>query len=62
MDGGCLKFVGPDGQDIAEFIEQDGYIVAVTPKPVLIARYATTVSVGTDLELVNKDTSVSATE
>ncbi|ANL64762.1 HNH endonuclease protein [Rhizobium phaseoli] len=62
MDGGCLKFVGPDGQDIAEFIEQDGYIVAVRPKPVLIPRYGTTVSVAADIELLSKDTSVSATE
>ncbi|MET4687722.1 HNH endonuclease [Sinorhizobium fredii] len=62
MDGGCLKFVGPDGQDIAEFTEQDGYIVAVTPKPALITRYGTTLSVAADLELLRKDTTVSATE
>lgn len=62
MDWGCLKFVGPDGQDIAEFTEQDGYIVAVTPKPALIARYGTTVSVAADIEFLSKDISVSATE
>lgn len=40
MDGGCLKFVGPDGQDVAEFITENGYIVAVDPKPALLAAYA----------------------
>ncbi|MDX0680119.1 hypothetical protein GOD41_32010 [Sinorhizobium medicae] len=62
MDGGCLKFVGPDGQDIAEFVEQDGYIVAVKPKPVLIAQYGAMGPVAADLELLTKDTSLGETQ
>jgi hypothetical protein len=62
MDWGCLKFVGPDGQNMAEFIEEDGYIVAVTPNAALIAQYGTTGSVAADIELLSKDTSVGPTE
>lgn len=41
MDGGCLKFVGPDGQDVADFVyNKDGFIVAVRPKPSLVTRYS----------------------
>lgn len=62
MDGGCLKFVGPDGQDIAEFVELGGYIVAVTPKPELVAQYGTTNPAATDIEQLEKDGSLSVTE
>lgn len=53
MDAGCLKFVGPDGQDVVEFITENGYIVAVEPKPALIAAYAA--SIAEDIRVITGD-------
>ncbi|SDH04390.1 HNH endonuclease [Pelagibacterium luteolum] len=49
MDGGCLKFVGPDGQGVVDFVEVDGFIVGVTIKPELFAAYANTSTEPTDV-------------
>ncbi|PWR17910.1 HNH endonuclease [Zavarzinia aquatilis] len=38
MDAGCLKFV--NGQGLATFVLDNGYIVAVDPTPALIAEFA----------------------
>lgn len=62
MDGGCLKFVGPDGQDVAEFEYKNGYIVAVTPKPKLLARYGVRSSVAADVEAILQTGNLSPTE
>ncbi|MFA6031551.1 MAG: HNH endonuclease [Myxococcota bacterium] len=52
MDGGCLKFVGPDGQNVAEFEYENGYIIAVAPKPALLALHSDRSSVATDIEAI----------
>lgn len=62
MDGGCLKFVGPDGQNVADFEYQNGYIVAVTPKPNLLARYAFHSPVVSDVEAILQARDLSPTE
>ncbi|MER9724660.1 MULTISPECIES: HNH endonuclease signature motif containing protein [unclassified Mesorhizobium] len=62
MDGGCLKFVGPDGQNVAEFEYKNGYIVAVTPKLELLVRHGVRSSVATDIEAILHARALSPTE
>lgn len=62
MDGGCLKFVGPDGQNVADFDYKNGYIVAVTPKPELLALYGVRSPVAADVEAILQTSSLSPTE
>lgn len=64
MDGGCLKFVGPDGQDVAEFVyDANGYIVAVRPKPLLIETFTSPeFHLASDIAAIEDDASVSATQ
>lgn len=64
MDGGCLKFVGPDGQNVADFIcNREGFIVAVQPKRSLVDSLSPEEhSIASDLAAVEADTSISATQ
>lgn len=62
MDGGCLKFVGPDGQDVAEFEYKNGYIVAVMPKPELQVLYGVRSAIATDVEAILQTSNLSPTE
>lgn len=64
MDGGCLKFVGPDGQNVADFIcNGDGFIVAVEPKRSLVDSLSLEEHpIASDLAAVEADTSISATQ
>ncbi|MER8911437.1 HNH endonuclease [Mesorhizobium sp. M0854] len=64
MDGGCLKFVGPDGQNVADFVcNRDGFIVAVQPKQSLVdALSPSESSTASDLAALDADTSISATQ
>lgn len=61
MDAGCLKFVGPNGQDVAEFVLQKGYIVAVEPKQMLLDEYVEPSSLATDIEDIQNDPTLSGT-
>lgn len=61
MDGGCLKFVGPDGQNVAEFVMAGDYIVAVEPKPILLAAYSEIGSLAWDVQQLADDKELAAT-
>lgn len=61
MDAGCLKFVGPDVQNVAEFVLQSGYIVAVEPKSALLAEYAEHSGVANDIRDIQNDTTIRET-
>jgi hypothetical protein len=62
MDGGCLKFVGPKGQDVAEFILADSYIAAVRPKLALLREFPEPTSVAADIEKVARDPNLTETQ
>jgi Predicted restriction endonuclease len=64
MDGGCLKFIGPDGQNVADFVcNRDGFIVAVRPKQSLVDAFSPAkYSAASDLDAIVADTSISATQ
>jgi hypothetical protein len=61
MDAGCLKFVGPGGLDIAEFVLRKGYIVALELKQSLLGRSAEPSNLENDFEAVRNDTNISET-
>ncbi|MCX5580789.1 DUF4357 domain-containing protein [Kaistia terrae] len=64
MDGGCLKFVGPDGQNVADFVyNRDGFIVAVRPKQSLLeALRPSESSIFSDIAAVEANNSISVTQ
>lgn len=61
MDAGCVKFVGPDGQNVAEFRTKNGYIVAVEPRPALLAAYAEPARIAEDIRDITEEPNLSET-
>lgn len=55
MDAGCLAYVGPSGQRLADYVIHDDYIVALTPK-------ANSQDAADDIADIVKSTDIPATE
>lgn len=62
MDKGCLKFIGPDRQDLADYELEQGYIVAVKPKPKMLLKVARSDSTISDIDDLSSNPDIGKTE
>ncbi|WP_275787460.1 HNH endonuclease [Pararhizobium gei] len=62
IDAGCLNAIGPHHLGLVDFVEEDGYIIAVTPTSALVSRESTSSPKAADIEQLQEDSSLGITE